>query len=850
MVDCRKACRALGLIAIGIFTSVAAADTPAYRPPAVPLVVHNPFLSIWSCADNLTDDVTRHWTKHPHALDSIIRVDGQNFRLMGNDPTDVPALPQVGLKVLPTRTIYDFEGSNVHVTLTFVTPALPTDIEVLSRPLTYLNWDVKSTDGNSHAVSVLFSADSEITIDSVGQKVVWDRRKVPGLTALRIGSKDQPYVQRAGDDSRIDWGYAYIAADASQSKGAIGAADDVLKAFTTDGNLPADDATNQPTAVSDGHPTMALAIDFGKVGADVVNRRAMIAYDDIYTVDYFGKKSRGFWRTKGMDGDKLLVLANSQYADLLKRCIALDDSMMADLTKVGGADYAYMCALSYRQSLGACGIARDPNGQPIMFTKENTSNGNMATVDVIFPMDPILLFCSPTLCKAQLAPVFVYASSPRWKWPNAPHDLGEYPIAFGRDDGGEGMPVEESGNMIILADALCQIDGNTKFVDQWWPKVTQWAHYLEQYGADPEEQLCTDDFKGRLAHNANLSVKAIVALAAYGDMCKIRGDASEAARYTNMAKTDAAGWVEKDSEGDHYKLAFNKPDSWGQNYNMVWDKVLGLHIFPEEVYQKEIAFYKTKMQPFGLPLDSRDHLTKSDWTIWTASMADNQADFEALTTPMVQYLNQTTARSPFADSYVTDNIHSDGMHARPVIGGVFMRMLTDRDMWMKWAHKDKEVTGNWAPLPLPPIVKQIVPTAQKNPITWSYTFDNPGDDWFKADFDDSSWKKGPGGFGRDASRPRTKWSTDDIWIRRDFNMPSGNFKNLSFVSWHDEDVEIYINGVLAGSASGYNTSYMPIDMTPDGRAALKPGKNTIAVHCHQTVGGQFIDVGIAEIIDR
>jgi hypothetical protein len=857
----RKCWRAMSVLLVGILAGhAAAADAPqlqskyqpVYRPPAVPLVVHNPLLSIWSCANNLTDDTTRHWTRHPNSLGSLIRVDGQSYRLMGIEPHNVPAFPQSAVKVLPTRTIYDFENPSVHVTLTFLTPMLPTDVELVSRPLTYLTWDVKAVDGKAHTVSVLFSAGSDMVVDSTKQKVVWEQPNIQGMTALKMGSKDQPYVERAGDDSRIDWGYAYIASNSAQSKGAIGSAAHVLQAFANDGALPVEADTRQPRAANDEMPTMALAMDFGQVSTEPVTRRAMIAYDDVYAVDYFGKKCRGIWRNKpGMDGDKLLLEGDQQYADLLKRSIAFDDELMTDCRKMGGDNYAYICALAYRQSLGGCGLASDPNGQPMQFAKENTSDGNMATVDVLFPMGPINVLLSPTLTKACLAPVFVYSASDRWKWPNAPHDLGEYPIAFGRDDGGEGMPVEESGNMIILADAVSQIDGNTKFVDAWWPKVTQWAHYLEQYGADPEEQLCTDDFKGRLAHNANLSVKAIVALAAFGDMCKIRGDAGTAERYMNMAREDAKHWVDVDSEGDHFKLAFDKTDSWGQNYNMVWDRILGLNVFPADVYKKQIAFYKTQLQPYGLPLDSRDHLTKTDWSVWTASMADNQSDFETLTDPIVKYLDLTPVRMPFVDSYMTDNLDwGGGMHARPVIGGVFARMLSDRDLWMKWAHRDKEVVGTYSLLPLPPLLNEIVPTSDKKAIVWSYTTTKPADNWFNADFDDSSWKKGPAGFGRGDSHPNTQWTTDDIWIRRDFDMPEGKFANLKFLAWHDEDMEIYINGVLAGSASEYNTSYSLFPITADGLAALKPGKNVMAVHCHQTVGGQFIDVGIADVTER
>jgi hypothetical protein len=820
------------------------------RPPAVPLVTFDPYLSIWSEADKLTDKNTQHWTHHEDSLVSLIRIDGKAYRLMGADPANVPALDQVSLQVLPTRSIYEFEGAGVHVTLTFMRPALPHDLDVFSLPLSYITWDVQSTDGATHQVSLYDSTSSELVVNTTSELVDWSRVKAGKLTALRAGTQEQPVLGSSGDDHRIDWGYAYAAALTKQSEAAIGANQALLDGFVQNGSLPATDDAQTPRAVKDNTPVLAFVFDLGPVGAAAVERQVIVAYDEIYAIKYFGKDLRPYWRRNGMEPAQMLEMAAKNYRSYLARCKKFDESLMADMTTVGGSRYAQVCALAYRECAAACGLAADANKQPLFFTKENTSNGDIATVDVFFPMDPIWVFLSPNLAKATLVPILSYAASSHWKFPNAPHDLGTYPNAHGTDDGGEGMPVEESGNMIILCDAVAQAEGNANFVTPWWPQLTQWAKYLENYGLDPEDQLCTDDFMGHLAHNANLSVKAILGLAAYGNLCKMRGDDANAEKYAQLAKVDAAHWVKVAADGDHFRLAFDKPGTWSQKYNLVWDRILGLNVFPPSVAQMEVAHYKKVMQRYGVPLDSRTHLTKTDWSFWSATLADNQPDFEAIISPAYDYINETTTRDPIADSYMTDDVNSGGMHARPVVGGFFIKMLTDPAIWHKWATGDKQTVGNWAPLPKPPQVTVVVPAADKQPAIWSYTTSQPADGWTDPAFDDSAWKQGESGFGT-AGTPGavigTVWDTDDIWLRREMDLPPGNYDNINAWLHHDEDVEVYINGVLALKTSGYIVNYQAFPLTPAGASTLKPGRNLIALHCHQTTGGQYVDLGFVRV---
>lgn len=844
-------------------SAVQGADSPGQglRPPAVPLVACDPYFSVWSCNDHLTDGPTKHWTGRKQALTSMIRVDGKTYRLMGDQPRNVAALPQVGLKVLPTRTIYDFENPEVHVALTFLTPALPDDLDVLSRPLTYLTWDVRSRDGRAHVASLYFSASAELVVNAPAQRVTWTREAAGNLKVLRIGSEDQPILQKKGDDLRIDWGYAYAAAPGHQATGAIGSDQACSRAFISDGTLPNIDDVRMPRAVADDTPVLAFVLDLGSVQEVASSRHLLLAYDDIDAITYFRRNLRAYWRRDGATHADLLIRSEAEYESLRKRCVAFDEELMADLIRAGGTKYAQLAALAYRQCLAANKLAADPNGKPLLFPKENFSNGCIATVDVIYPMDPMFLLFSPTLTRASLAPVLAYAASNRWKFPFAPHDLGTYPIANGQVYGGgertevDQMPVEESGDMLLLLTALAQIEGNADFASTYWPQLTQWARYLEAKGFDPENQLCTDDFAGHLAHNVNLSAKAILALGAYGVLCDMRGEKEQGTRYRELARGMAQKWVQTAHEGNHFRLAFDRAGTWSQKYNLVWDRLLGLNLFPAEVMKKEMAFYLRSMHRYGLPLDNRQPYAKLDWTVWTATMADSPREFEALVNPLYDFLNNTRDRVPMSDWYWTKDAKHVGFQARSVVGGVFIKLLADRATWTKWASRDKSRVTGWAPIPPPPIVKEIIPTARTAQSSWRFSTQKPAENWSRPGFDDSSWVASPGGFGTQGTPGtspglRTEWKTRNIWLRREFVIPAEALRNPQLLVHHDEDAEVYLNGTLAATMSGYTTAYELVPIAAGAKAALRPGKNTLAVHCRQTGGGQYIDVGIADVVEQ
>lgn len=832
-----------------------AAALPPVRPPAVPLVTHNPYFSVWSPADGLADRATVHWTGRTQNLRSLVRIDGRSYRLMGPDPKEVPALPQTGLTVLPTRTVYTFANAEARVTLTFTSPLLPENLDLLSRPATYVTWQARSLDGRRHRAELYFDAGVELAVNTPDQRVAWQRERVPGLQALRCGTVEQPVLQKAGDDLRIDWGYLYLALPSGPgASAAVGDGEPARAAFASGGALPADDART-PRAPRDGGPVLAAAFSLGSVGPAPVSRHLVLAYDDLYAIEYFGTPLRPYWRRRGMDAARMLRAAEAEYLPVTRRCAAFDAQLLADLRRAGGATYARLGALLYRQAVAGNELAADGNGMPLLFPKECFSNGCIGTVDVIYPMAPLFLLTSPALARAMLVSNLDYAASPRWKWPFAPHDLGTYPKANGQVYGGgerteeNQMPVEESGNMLLMVAALCKAERSVAFAQRYWPQLSRWAQYLREKGMDPENQLCTDDFAGHLAHNVNLSAKAIVALGAYADLCRQAGRAADADAYRRVARDFAARWVQMATEGDHTRLAFDRPGTWSQKYNLVWDRVLDLRLFPPEVARREVAFYEKTQNRYGVPLDNRKEYTKLDWITWSASLADAPADFERLIAPVDAFLRDTPQRVPATDWYLTTNARQAGFQARPVVGGAFVRLLEDLGVWTRWVSRSGKVSGAYAASPASIRRVPLIPTAEEQPVTWQYTFVMPPDAWFRPGFDTTGWKEGPAGFGT-AGTPgavvRTRWDTADVWLRRDFALPDRPLRAPSLRLHHDEDAEVYLNGVLAARVAGYTTGYQEISLSRAALGTLHPGRNLMAVHCHQTGGGQYVDVGIVE----
>ena len=657
--------------------------------PAYPLFVKDPYFSFWAKRDVLNEADVMHWSGAAKRIYGVVRVGGTPYAFLGT-PEGVARAEQTQLSVSAFTTDYTFRAGKATLRVSFVSPLVPDDLSLLSQPVCYLKYEVEGAED----VEVQLAAGEEIARndDCPCRRMRGGVIAHAGVESAVVGLARQLRLSNNCDDYGADQGYYYIT-----GRRAFYVSSAALGEWLRGGEGPA----------PDGDP-MSEGDRFAAASSREKQGFFTIAFDDTGSIDYFGEIRKGYY----MQTHTVFEAIEEAWREEPKvaaKLAAFDADLRARSADLGETGYRILCA-ALRQSVGAHKLIGGPDG-PLFLSKECRSNGCIATVDVSYPSAPLYLLYAPELVRGMLRPILHFASLPAWPFPFAPHDAGTYPHCTGQVygtkwddadprvkgliacDGRETrfpfwllpdgnavysfenqMPVEESANVLILMEACRRADGDLALVRKYFGLISRWAEYLAAHGLRPFKQLCTDDFAGHLGNNLNLSIKAAVALACFASLCFETGNADMGATYRAIAEKFAAEICAQAEGRGQLPLVWDG-DGYSLKYNLLFDKVLGLGLFPQSLCEREADAYLARMNRYGTPLDGRAAYTKSDWIVWTAALCGDPKKKRAMLAPVEKYLCEAPDRIPFSDWYDTVTGRTMGFMNRTVQGGCFAVLL-------------------------------------------------------------------------------------------------------------------------------------------------------------------------------
>lgn len=661
----------------------AGADPAAYpiRPPAVPLVVRGPYVSTWLPATELPGTWPAFWTGGLTGMAGIVRVDGVSYTFAGVPETD-QAMRQSLLETTPTRSVFHLAGGGIRLIVEFLSPVEPGNLQAQSIPMSYVLLTVQSADGKPHDTQLYMDISGGWATGGSPGSVSWAPAQVSSphgdLQVWTVQpSHPEPFTEQ---EQMAAWGTVIWATP--QSSGLTfgsGRDVDVRGGFLRHGRLAGGDAEHRVTGK--GMPVFAFSIDLGRLSASPVTVPLFIGQARNPAIRYLGQDLQPLWTRYFSTWQEMLSFFSADVAQASQRADRLDLQITADASAAGGTAYAGLCAIALRQAYGGTELVASPEGKPWAFLKEISSDGNVSTVDVIYPASPAWLYADPAYLAMLLEPLFAYYETGGWPKPYAEHDLGlTYPNATGHNNGiEEDMPVEESGNLLIMSAAYLKRQPATAsaFILAHYDTLKKWADYLVSVLPDPGYQNQTDDFAGLIAHSVNLAVKGIIAVAAMGQIAAAAGNGADESHYTAMARQYVSFWLRhsNDPKRQHLDLTYSGRDggdgSWGTLYNAYADKLLGTSLIPADVQAEQAAWYMTKIEQFGLPLQVPHRYAKSDWEMFTAAWLSDYPVKDELIRRVYTFASTTTSRVPFGDLYNTVSGEVMYFQARPVQGGMF-----------------------------------------------------------------------------------------------------------------------------------------------------------------------------------
>lgn len=673
--------------------------------PAYPLFVNDPYFSIWSSTDLLNESDTMFWNGSIKKTYGLLIVDDNIYSFLGN-LDGVSKLTQVDLSVDLFSTNYSFKEDDFTFDISFISPLVPTDLRLMSRPVCYFTYKFNSK--IKHNVKVILTLDEGYTYNTKSNYVIGGAFEYPNYEVSYFGLNRQLPMSQSFDSASADWGYFYITGQKSY--------------FTSKKSFDLLLNERRMEYICDDERDEKVLISYNEFDStNDFSGKILVAFDDLVSIYYFGEWLRGYYFK---DNDVTIFDAIEEAYDNFDIAQMKMDSFSENFNEQVSKyneDYKMLCIASFRQSIGAHKLVENHSHEILFLSKECHSNGCISTVDITYPSLPLYLLYNPELVLGMLRPIFKFAKKPIWTFDFAPHDAGTYPYCLGQTYGlknrlyetdrflsnqfqrnrGNGiivnhpmiytfpqqanvyrfesqMPLEECANMIISSYGAIIRGANKKTINDNYDLLYKWVKYLTSNDLVPFNQLCTDDFHSTVDKNVNLSIKTIVALKAFINLSELldrNEDISFVKETLSKFKTE---FYEHFDNVDHLPLSyFGDADSYSVKYNLVYDKVFNLKIFKKETYEKEVEFYKKKNNHFGVNLDSRSDLLKTDWLLYASALADKKEDEEIIYSGAANYLKEGASRVPFTDLYHTETGIKKDFQNRPVQGGIFINLLRD-----------------------------------------------------------------------------------------------------------------------------------------------------------------------------
>jgi hypothetical protein len=669
------------------------------RPPSIPLAVRSPYLSTWLPATGLTSATPQFWNGATRGFVGLVRIDGQLYAWAGQPVLGTGAavtpLTAVSTEVTATRSTFTAGAGGVELAAEWLSPVEPRNLQLQSAPLTLLIVSVSFTDGNSHDVQVYADITGEWASSNEAALISWQTTSDATGRYWTVDLQSPNPITET--DQMANWGtVVWGAARRSSLSYGSGYSADLRSEFASAGTL-SDRSDPEFRAINDEQPAFAFAFEFGTSAGS-----ASLVLGHVRTpLVSYGQSAAPLlplWTRYWSGWQQMTAAFLSGAPSARERASALDQQIEEAATTAAGSGYSAACALALRQCYGGTELAIGPDGSPWLLGKEISSGGYVNTVDIFDQAFLAWLWLDPDLIPLVMAPILDWCASSGWQDPSAwtgipawedgenrycVHSLGIYPVASGRVPGvGEQMPIEESAGMLIMAAAYARNVGASTaepFLSQWMMLWTQWAEYLMTQVPTPAEQLTTDDWTpGYLTPtgSVNLAIKAIIGLAAAGQIATIVGDTANATTWSDAATNNVQPWVTLSTDasaGNYLNLEQGATGTWSSLYNAYYETVIGTSLVPDQVAANQASFYMNQLTTYGMPLQTdAGSLNKVAWLFYLPAWLSSYPIADALMTRNVAYVNDTPSLVPYGDRYnTTTGIDVTGIQAHPTLGAVF-----------------------------------------------------------------------------------------------------------------------------------------------------------------------------------